>query len=650
LFSHRKIHLSDFIFITKKGGRLMGKKVILFVLVAGMFCFSFSQNARVDGFGGTGIISDITNIYGIPAYTNDYTDILQATAWNSPTGVQFGPAFGIKSLGPYCNLGFYIRREGMMRSDFYNYSKNYLSRIFFRNIFSQNLTVDDLLRGDSKAMASGLPQITPSLPHLLLGMNFGKVTLGIDGYYEYAGKKLDVDTLNLKLLTDRSVSNLGAKLSININLEPFFISPVVGYGMPKMSGSAQRTDAKATLFTIDTTKNAAGAYLDSVGTPVPNIFTKSAASSNELWYTAGSEIWFKIKNFNFVVGGFFTQENYNMRSDSLRVLDTLKTKIDSTQIVRYNQYTSGYDTLWQKDTSRTLGVANFNIGNGSYTNRFVDAYAGFTADVYEGLMLVGEYCLTWKKMTRYETQALYDNFYNRNRVYVIDEYLDALVHTVFLSVEKPVRGFWKIDQLTPRAGVRWTLLNIIAKSVPSYPPNATTVPYLATSTQRYPDSTTTPTLTLGLGVRMGIATLDTRVEIGQWNGLLSGPVAAEGTLTLDFKALPKPAAKKPAKEALAPAAAPAEKKVEAAPAPAPKQEVQSAPEPAQAKPAEKAAQEPAAAPQAKPAEKAAQEPAAAQQAKPADKTAPAPAAASAPSETKKAPAAAPAPAKTEKKP
>ena len=103
----------------------MGSKVILFVLVAGMLCVSFGQNARVDGFGGTGIISDVTNIYGIPAYTNDYADFLQATAANSPTGVQFGPVFGIKSLGPDCNLGFYIRREGVMRSDFY---RSFVSR------------------------------------------------------------------------------------------------------------------------------------------------------------------------------------------------------------------------------------------------------------------------------------------------------------------------------------------------------------------------------------------------------------------------------------------------------------------------------------------------------------------------------------------
>ena len=562
----------------------MGKKFILFVLVAGMFCFSFSQNARVDGFGGTGIISDITNIYGIPAYINDYADVLQATAWNSPTGVQFGPAFGIKSLGSMCNLGFYIRREGMMRSDFYTYSKNYLARIFFRNIFNQTITVDDLLRGDSKSLASGLPQTIPSLPHLLLGLNFGRVTLGIDGYYEYAGKKIDVDTTNLKLTTDRYISNLGAKLSVNINLDPFFISPVVGYGIPKMNGSAQRTDAGANLFMIDTTRTPAGVYTDTVGASVPNTFMKSAASSKEIWYTAGSEIWLKIKNFNFVLGGFVTQENYNMRSDSLRVLDTMKTSYDSTLTIRYNQYTTGYDTIWQKDTTRKLGVSNFNIGNGTYTNRFVDAYIGFTGDIYEGLMLVGEYCLTWKKQERHETQMLWDNFYSINRQYLIDESLDALLHTFYISVEKPVKGFWNIDQITPRAGLRWTLLSIISKSVPSYPTNATTVPFLATSTQRYPDSTTMPTLALGLGIKAGIATIDTRVEIGQWNGLLSGPVSAEGTLTLDFKALPKPAHKQSAKADVMVNPLP-EKKAEPAAAPAP-----------EVKQEEKAMQEPVAAP------------------------------------------------------
>jgi hypothetical protein len=564
----------------------MGKRVVLFVLVAGLFCFSFSQNARVDGFGGTGIISDITNIFGIPAYINDYADVLQATAWNSSTGVQFGPAFGIKSLGPYCNVGFYIRNGGMMRSDFYDYSKNYLARIFFRNIFNQTITVNDLLGGDSKSRASGLPQTTPSLPHLLLGFNFGRVTVGIDGYYEYAGRKIDVDTLNLNLTTNGSITNLGAKASVNINLDPFFISPVVGYGMPRMSGTAQRTDPRATLFMIDTTRDSTGAYTNTPGTSVPNTFTKSASSSNELWYTAGSEIWLKIKNFNFVLGGFVTQENYNMRSDSLRVLDTLKTSYDSVQVGNYNKYTHRYDTVWQKDTTRNLGVGNFNIGKGTYTNLFVDAYVGFTGDIYDGLMLVGEYCLTWKKQQQLDTEMLWDNIYSVNRQYAIDQSLDALVHTFYISMEKPIKGFWKIDEITPRAGLRWTT-------------NATTVPFLATSTQRYPDSTTTPVLTLGLGIRFGIATIDTRVEIGQWNGLLSGPVAAEGTLTLDFKALPKPASKQSARADVMATPQP-EKKAEPVATPAP-----------EAKPEEKASQASAATPtpQAKPEEKAAPEPA-----------------------------------------
>jgi outer membrane biosynthesis protein TonB len=125
------------------------------------------------------------------------------------------------------------------------------------------------------------------------------------------------------------------------------------------------------------------------------------------------------------------------------------------------------------------------------------------------------------------------------------------------------------------------------------------VPFLATSTQRYPDSTTTPVLTLGLGIRFGIATIDTRVEIGQWNGLLSGPVAAEGTLTLDFKALPKPASKQSARADVMATPQP-EKKAEPVATPAP-----------EAKPEEKASQASAATPtpQAKPEEKAAPEPA-----------------------------------------
>jgi hypothetical protein len=262
----------------------------------------------------------------------------------------------------------------------------------------------------------------------------------------------------------------------------------------------------------------------------------------------------------------------------------MKISYDSTLTIRYNQYTTGYDTIWQKDTTRKLGVSNFNIGNGTYTNRFVDAYIGFTGDIYDGLMLVGEYCLTWKKQERHETQMLWDNFYSRNRQYVIDESLDALLHSFYISVEKPIKGFWNIEQITPRAGLRWTLLSVISKTVPSYPTNATTVPFLATSTQRYPDSTTMPTLTLGLGIRAGIATIDTRVEIGQWNGLVSGPVGVEGTLTLDFKALPKPIHKLSRKADVTATPLP-EKKVEHAAAPAPEE-----------KPEEQAPQEPVAAP------------------------------------------------------
>jgi hypothetical protein len=302
-----------------------------------------------------------------------------------------------------------------------------------------------------------------------------------------------------------------------------------------------------------------------------------------------------------------------MNADSL-MIDTTRMVIDSTT------------NLSRRDTTYNVYVHDQMIGSGTYTNRFVDAYLGFNTELVNGLFLTADYSLTWVKKTRKDLQLTNETFGTAGSYLPIDEYLDALYHFVALGVEMKTSGFWKIDEFVPRAGLKWTISNVISKRLASYQDMTTlyTSNFLVTKSEHNPNVATMPSLTVGLGMRAGIARLDTRVEIGQWNGVLSGPLGVEGTLTLDFKAMP---AKKPKKEVQAPVAAPAEQKVEAAvepdPAPAPetKQEVKSTPEPAPA-------------PQAKPAEKAAPEPA----------TAPAS------PEAKKPPAAAPAPAKTEKKP
>jgi hypothetical protein len=592
----------------------MLKKMLVSCLVAGMFCQVMSQNARVDAMAGMGILSDITNIYGIPAYVNDYGDLLQATTSfvpgtaSLPNSFSFGPAFGVKSIADKVNLGFFIRRESVMRSPFYYESRVYLSRIFkFTTLntasFVYTNTINpmiDILRAPESGLDTVL--LPPPLPHLLLGVNLGKVTIGLDAYYEYSGKRIEKDdTLGIHVSTDRFVRNPGAKLSVNINLEPFFISPVVGYGMPKMKGTYERASSRFLLSQTDTSKDTAGKYLNPNPQNLGDVFKRSAESSNEAYWCAGNELWCKIKNFNFVLGGFVTQENYNLKSDSLHAFDTITAIIDRSKFkgMKFNPISGGTDSVF--DTVYNVGVYNNEISNGSFSNRFVDAYTGFTADLYDGLMLAAEYFVTWKNQSMSERHKLRNN-YGVSADYLINSKIEGFIHTLYIGAEKPIKGFWIFDHLIPRAGMRWTFTNLQTTSLIPLVYNLFPSS-LPTNTSRYPDSASLPILTVGLGLKAGMATIDTRMELGQWNGAIAGPLGAEATLTLDFKAarkaamnaphamepLPvpavkpeaqeaKPAVEKPAPEPKAPAAVP-EKKIapeEKAPAAAP--EKKNAPE------------------------------------------------------------------------
>lgn len=244
-------------------------KKLFIVIAASALTFSVSaQNARIDAMGGCDIVDDITRVLVFPSYVNDFGDQIQVTG--SPGG--FGPAIGIKSIGRNFNVGAMANmpngvNSSVLRSDFYSDAESAIENGPFLG-------------------ADALPSSFPTYPHFLLGVDLNAVTLGLDLFIEATRYKGMMEIGNDKIETSASISNFGTRLSANLELGNFVISPLFGIGFPKA-----KTD------------------IESSGTNVTDT-TITLESEKKLFFNVGAELGLEVRDFNIIGGFFYTLESY----------------------------------------------------------------------------------------------------------------------------------------------------------------------------------------------------------------------------------------------------------------------------------------------------------------------------------------------------
>ncbi len=203
--------------------------------------------------------------------------------------------------------------------------------------------------------------------------------------------------------------------------------------------------------------------------------TKDEVSTSGVKFTAGTEFGYDFGKINAIGGFFFNHESYQF------TVKDIDTSID------YNE---------NKES-------------------FLDMYLGLTTEILNGLFLVSQYGLTIG--IDKEIQINNNDWETKNNTYF---------HDFRFGLERPIAGVWIFDELIPRGGLRYQIYNEKDKSSNSDGDTLTTT--------NDANDTDPFTVTAGIGLTKGIATVDIAIAIGDWDGVLTGPSVFEGTLTLDF--------------------------------------------------------------------------------------------------------------------
>jgi hypothetical protein len=163
-----------------------------------------------------------------------------------------------------------------------------------------------------------------------------------------------------------------------------------------------------------------------------------------------------------------------------------------------------------------------------YPNHVVSAYLGFVTEIAGDVLLATEYGLT-ANVTKVKTES--SDGLTPPTITNVDNGTTNYTHNVRVGIEKAIEGVWIFDALTPRAGLRWQILDQHTKNVTELSGAATSETVARTNSitgygQVAP--------TLGLGVTKGAFAFDVLVNMGAFAGVAIGPAVVEGTLTLDF--------------------------------------------------------------------------------------------------------------------
>ena len=227
---------------------------------------SLAENARIDAMGGISIIDDFSHVMYFPGSVNCFPDQVKGTmgTYSDTAGKSveyFGTIIGKKNIGKILNIGFIANTDqqtgsSVLRSNFYGRARSFLLSY----------------SGDT------LPASFPPIPHLLFGLDFDKINIGFEGYYEDAHFKKSI--ANTNSFSEQEISNVGGKVSATIILNKFWLCPLFGIGAPSLKAVSGDT----ALGEITSTKSK--------------------------YITAGVETGIEWAASTLVAGAFLTNEGY----------------------------------------------------------------------------------------------------------------------------------------------------------------------------------------------------------------------------------------------------------------------------------------------------------------------------------------------------
>jgi len=236
-----------------------------------------SLNARIGAMGGTYIVDDINDVLRYAAYMNNYGDDAQVT-FNTPI-------IGIKSLGDMVNLGISANRGLVLDPS-------------FTNGFYE------------AALANVNPVAEPdianpvNIPHVLLGLNLGAVSLGFDLFCEYGRTSSSSETAaGASTEAGGLILNPGVIASLLLGSETLPLAFKFGISVPVAKGHSETTPA------------AGGAT------------TKTEVSSEgALFLEVGAEAAVPMGNFNLDLGTDFIMEKYSFETGNVDANDNTNFK------------------------------------------------------------------------------------------------------------------------------------------------------------------------------------------------------------------------------------------------------------------------------------------------------------------------------------
>jgi hypothetical protein len=147
-----------------------------------------------------------------------------------------------------------------------------------------------------------------------------------------------------------------------------------------------------------------------------------------------------------------------------------------------------------------------------------EIYAGFTNTIGTNTLIALQYNFNVLRFVYKDTTTAND-LYSKET---------GLINDIHFGCERPIEKIWIFDNITPRFGLAFIFGNLIYRDQ-----NFAGTQKITTKID-LPYETSEVNLTAGLGVTRGIGTLDLFVDLGSWNGVVTGPQGIAATVTLDF--------------------------------------------------------------------------------------------------------------------
>ncbi len=211
----------------------MLKRLILICIVLAFSASAqfYPYNSRIESLAETFIIDDINDVLRYAAYMKNYKDNLQVTFTS--------PIIGIKAIEDNLRLGV-IGNRGLM-----------LSQHFAQNFYSTAVPFVN----ESIQIVPDISISNQWIPHAILGVEAGILTLGFDLFFEYASSRYNYKDSVLETTASASIHNPGFLASALFG-EDLQFAAKFGLAFPRISGKIESGNSTAEA------KSDKGAFLE----------------------------------------------------------------------------------------------------------------------------------------------------------------------------------------------------------------------------------------------------------------------------------------------------------------------------------------------------------------------------------------------------